>query len=67
MLNRNNLGYGSAYPSGTLAFPTDIPRVHSAGYSCCYLGMAGKNVVSFFTQESHGHVARPIPPLLGGN
>jgi hypothetical protein len=37
LLNRNILGYSSAYPSGTLAFPTDIPRVYSAGYSYCYL------------------------------
>jgi hypothetical protein len=33
----NNLVYSSAYPGGTLAFPIDIPRVYSAGYSYCDL------------------------------
>ena len=33
----NNLVYSSAYPGGTLAFPIDIPRVYSAGYSYCNL------------------------------
>jgi hypothetical protein len=33
----NNLVYPSAYPRGTLAFPVDIPRVYSAGYSYCDL------------------------------
>jgi hypothetical protein len=51
ILNRDNLVYSSAYPGGTLAFPTDIPRVYSAGYSRCHLGMAGENVVSFFTKK----------------
>ena len=37
MPNRNNLGDSSASPTGTLAFPGDIPRVYSAGYSYCYL------------------------------
>jgi len=37
ILNRNNLGYSSACPTGTLAFPSDIPRLYSAGYSYCYL------------------------------
>ena len=50
MLNRNNLGYSSACPTGTLAFLSDIPRVYSAGYSDCYLGMAWKDVASFFTK-----------------
>jgi hypothetical protein len=44
--NRNNLVYRSACPSGTLAFSVDIPRVYSAGYSHCDLGMAWKNVAS---------------------
>jgi hypothetical protein len=47
----NNLVYRSAYPSGTLAFPIDIPWVYSAGYSYCDLGMAWKNVASFFTAQ----------------
>jgi hypothetical protein len=29
----NNLVYSSADAGGTLAFPIDIPRVYSAGYS----------------------------------
>jgi hypothetical protein len=33
----NNLVYSSAYAGGTLAFPIDIPRVYSAGYSYCDL------------------------------
>ena len=33
----NNLVYSSTYPGGTLAFPIDIPRVYSAGYSYCDL------------------------------
>ena len=51
ILNRNNLGYNSACPSGTLAFPSDIPRVYPAGYSYCYLRMAWKNVASFFSPK----------------
>jgi hypothetical protein len=46
--NRNNLGYRSACLAGTLAFPGDISRVYSAGYSYCYFRMAWKNVASFF-------------------
>jgi hypothetical protein len=44
----NNLVYSSAYPGGTLAFPIDIPRVYFDDYSYRDLGMAWKNVASYF-------------------
>jgi hypothetical protein len=37
ILNRNNLGYSSACPSGTLALPGHISRVYSDRNSHCYL------------------------------
>ena len=55
ILNRNNLGYSSACPNGTLAYPSDIPRLYFARYSYYYyyLGMAWKNVASFFHTAEH--------------
>src|SRR6478672_6862027 len=53
ILNRNNLGYSSACPNGTLADPSDIPRLYFARYSYYYLGMARKNVASFFHTAEH--------------
>ena len=53
MLNRNNLGHSSACLTATLAFLSDIPRVYSAGYSDCFLGMAWKAVASFFHQNKN--------------
>jgi hypothetical protein len=44
ILDRDNRGYCSAYPSWTLAFFIDIPRVYSDRDSNSVFGMARKNV-----------------------
>jgi hypothetical protein len=44
ILDRDNRRYCSAYPSWTLAFSIDIPRLYSAGYSGFDFGMARKDV-----------------------